>query len=182
MVKKIYDLKLLLSLLCICFLVYYTDVAQAKYIVGVSTNSWQESVPVVVLNVESKALSSFTSLGVSLGYQYNYSNKARIVSVITYLTGSADVHKQTNIIAPRKNFNSYWVSNKLIWLWAKTFTLGPNFVINYRKLEASQAVLNYGLFIDMDYDLFKEVRLTQSLGTISDSKQIAYSISLNRIF
>lgn len=170
------------KVLFIVVAVSYSSRAHAEYLVGVSTNSWQESIPIVNQNVQSSALSSFSSIGFSLGYQYNYSKQIRFVSSLAYLLGSVDVHKQLNAIAPRKNFTSYWFSNKAIWSHSRYFTYGPNLVINYRNFEATPAVLNYGVFLDIDYDLFEEVRLTQSLGTMSDSKQIAYSISLNRIF
>lgn len=169
------------ALFCL-FSILSINTARAEFLAGVSTTSWQELIPIVVQNVQSDALSSFSSLGFSLGYQYNYSRRIRTVSSVAYLFGSADVHKQTNAIAPRRNFTSYWISNKAIWRSTKYFTYGPNFVINYRTLDAAAAVLSYGLFLDIDYDLFEEVRLTQSLGTMSDSKQMAYSISLNRVF
>jgi hypothetical protein len=162
----------------ICF----SSAARAEYIVGVSTNSWQELLPVVVQNVQSDALSTFSSLGVSLGYQFHFSDRFLALSSLALMSGSVDVHKQTNAIAPRRNFTSLWFSNKLMWRSTKTFSYGPNIVANYRKLEGASSVLSFGAFLDMDFDIFEEVRLTQSLGTMSDSKQIAYSISLNRVF
>ena len=170
--------KLIVSL----FFIFFINIARAEFLLGVSTNSWQELVPVIIQNVQSDALTSFTGLGVSTGYQYKYTDRMYIIASVSFLSGTVDVHKQSNAIAPRRNFTSYWISNKLIWRSTKSFTYGPNLVINYRKLDELQPVLSYGVFIDLNYEIFQEIRLTQSLGTISDSKQIAYSISLNRVF
>lgn len=170
--------KIFLALISFAFF----NTARANMVVGLSTNSWQELVPVVVSNVQSDALSSFTSLGVSLGYQYYFTDRIVNTTSVAFLTGSADVHKQTNAIAPRRNFTSYWLADKVVWRSTKTFSFGPNLVANYRKLESASAVLSFGVFMDFDFDIFEEVKLTQSLGTMSDSKQLAYSISLNRVF
>lgn len=64
----------------------------------------------------------------------------------------------------------------------KTFAIGPNLVINNRTLENSSATTSFGLFLDFDFDIFQNTQLTQSFGSMSDSKQLAYSFSLNRLF
>ena len=156
--------------------------ANAEFVVGVSSNSWQELVPIIVSNVESNALTSFTGLGASGGYQMNLSERMRNLTSVAMLSGTADVHKKSNAVAPRRNFSSIWLSNKIIWRSTRTFTYGPNFVLNNRKIDNLGAVTSLGLFLDIDYEIFQEVRLTQSLGTMSDSKSLAYSIGINRIF
>jgi hypothetical protein len=64
----------------------------------------------------------------------------------------------------------------------KSFSLGPSVVLNYRKIDGLDMALSSGAFLDFDYDLTDVVRLTQSLGTMSDSQQLAYSFTLNRRF
>ncbi len=170
--------KLAVSLLS----VFAMSQANAEYVVGVSSNSWQELVPIIVSNVESSALTSFTGLGALGGYQMNLGERIRNLSSVSILSGTADVHKQSNGVAPRRSFSSIWLSNKIIWRSTRTFTYGPNFVLNNRKIGDLGTVTSLGFFLDIDYDIFQEVRLTQSLGTMSDSKSLAYSIAINRIF
>lgn len=162
--------------------VFVISQARAEFVVGVSSNSWQELVPIIVSNVESTALTSFTGLGATGGYQMNLSDRLRNLTAVSMLSGTADVHKQSNAVAPRRNFTSIWLSDKIIWRSTRTFTFGPNFVLNNRKIDNLGAVTSLGLFLDIDYEIFQEVRLTQSLGTMSDSKSLAYSIAINRIF
>lgn len=170
--------KIILSL----FLIFFINTARAEIVVGVSSSSWQELIPVIISNVESNALTSFTGMGALAGYQFSYAERIRNLTAVSIYSGTADVHKQTNAVAPRRNFISYWLSNKIIWRSTRSFTFGPNFVINNRKIDNLGAVTSLGVFLDIDYEIFQEVRLTQSLGTMSDSKQLAYSIAINRIF
>lgn len=172
----------MVKILITLFSLFFLNFARAEFVVGVSSNSWQELVPIVISNVESSALTSFTGLGASGGYQMNFSERIRNLTSASLLSGTADVHKQTNAIAPRRNFISLWLSNKVIWRSTRSFTFGPNIVLNNRKIDNLSAVTSLGLFLDIDYEIFQEVRLTQSLGTMSDSKQLAYSIAINRIF
>ena len=172
----------MVKLAVILFSVFAMSQAKAEFVVGVSSNSWQELVPIIISNVESSALTSFTGLGASGGYQMNIGERFRNLISISVLSGTADVHKQSNAVAPRRNFSSIWLSDKVIWRSTRTFTFGPNFVLNNRKMDNLGAVTSLGIFLDIDYEIFQEVRLTQSLGTMSDSKSLAYSIAINRIF
>ena len=172
----------MVKLAVILFSVFAMSQAKAEFVVGVSSNSWQELVPIIISNVESSALTSFTGLGASGGYQMNIGERFRNLTSISVLSGTADVHKQSNAVAPRRNFSSIWLSDKVIWRSTRTFTFGPNFVLNNRKMDNLGAVTSLGIFLDIDYEIFQEVRLTQSLGTMSDSKSLAYSIAINRIF
>ncbi len=159
-----------------------SQVCRASYLVGLSTNSWQEKIPVIVSKLVSDQLTSFSSYGLNLGLDYLYTPRIRYALVLSYLSGNADIHKLDNAVSPRRNFTSYWLTNKLHWRQTKSFSLGPSLVINYRKIDGLEAATSVGGFLDFDYDLFEEVRLTQSLGTMSDSKQLAYSIMLIRKF
>ena len=156
--------------------------AYAGFIAGVSTNSWQEKVPVLVSKVQTDQLTSFSSIGVNIGYDYLYSSRVRYAITASYLPGRADIHKLDNADSPRRNFNSAWLTNKLHWRTTKTFSYGPSLVLNYRKLDGLDAAMSAGGFLDLDFDLTDEVRLTQSLGTMSDSRQLAYSFTLVRKF
>ncbi len=172
----------MVKILASSILFFFVSLAHAEFVAGVSSSSWQELVPVVVSNVESNALTSFTGLGASMGFQLNFAERIRNITSLSIYSGTADVHKQTNAVAPRRNFVSYWLSDKVIWRSTRSFTFGPNFVLNNRKIDNLGSVTSLGLFLDIDYEIFQEVRLTQSLGTMSDSKQLAYSIGINRIF
>ncbi len=171
--------------LVISFL-FLTSIAKAGFLVGLSTNTWQEKLPIVVPttsgNVESNALTSFSSFGLGLGYDYLFTNRIRYALAGSYMSGKADIHKVDKAISPRRNFNSTWLTNKVHWRVTKSFSLGPSVVVNFRKIDDLDLATSTGVFLDMDYDLTDDFRLTQSLGTMSDSQQLAYSFILNRKF
>lgn len=160
-----------------------TSVSPAALLVGVSTNSWQEKIPVVIQSVEQDAMTSFSSYGLNLGADFLLSTRVRYGIMLSYLSGKADLHKlDNNAATPRRNFYSSWLTNKVHWRVTKTFSFGPSVVLNYRKIDDLSAAFSAGGFLDFDFDLFDQVRLIQSLGTMSDSKQLAYSLTLARRF
>lgn len=159
-----------------------SSISEAAFLVGVSTNSWQEKIPVVVQSVETQAMTSFSSYGLNLGTDFLFAKRIRYGVMFSYLNGEADLHKLDNAVSPRRRFNSMWLTNKLHWRMTRTFSLGPSVVVNQRKIDGLDAAISAGGFLDFDYDLFEQVRLTQSLGTMSDSKQLAYSFTLVRRF
>jgi hypothetical protein len=154
--------------LALCILLT-SSVARAAFLVGFSTNTWQEKIPIVVASVPGDSLTSFSSFGASLGFDYLYDARIRYALVASYLLGNVDIHKLDNAVSPRRNFMAYWVTNKLHWRMTKSFSLGPSVVLNYRKIDGLDMALSSGAFLDFDYDLTDVVRLTQSLGTMSDS-------------
>ena len=156
--------------------------SNAGFLAGISTNSWQEKIPIIVASVPSDNMASFSSYGMNVGFDYLYQQRVRYALMLSYLSGNADIHKVLNAVNPRRNFTASWVTNKLHWRLTKSFSLGPSVVFNYRKIDGLEAALSSGGFLDFDYDLFDQVRLTQSLGTMSDSKQLAYSLTLVRKF
>lgn len=168
----------------ILFFLFYavTSVSQAAFLAGLSTNSWQEKIPVVVQSVEQEAMTSFSSYGLNLGVDFLFSTRIRYGIMLSYLSGKADLHKLDNAVSPRRNFYSSWLTNKIHWRVTKTFSFGPSLVLNYRKIDDLDAAFSAGGFLDFDFDLFDQVRLTQSLGTMSDSKQLAYALTLVRRF
>lgn len=166
----------------LAFLLFFSLSVQADFLIGVSTNSWQEKIPVVVANVEDQAMTTFAGYGPNLGFDFLLTNRIRYAMLISYLVGRADLHKMENAVTPRRNFYSSWFSNKIHWRVTKTFSFGGNFILNYRQIDELDAAISTGGFLDFDFDLFNEVRLTQSLGTMSDSRQLAYSLSLIRKF
>lgn len=176
MVKKIF------FFLTILQITIGSSFAKAAFLLGVSTSSWQEKIPVIVSSVESEQLTSFSSYGANVGYDYLFNPRVRFALMLSYQNGNADIHKLGNAISPRRNFTSEWLTTKLHWRTTKTFSLGPSVVVNYRKIDQLDAASSVGGFLDFDYDLFEQIRLTQSLGTMSDSKQLAYSIMLLRKF
>lgn len=166
------------------FLILFLAVssAQAAFLAGVTTSSWQEKIPVVVQGNQAEAMTSFSSYGVNLAMDFLFSTRVRYGLGVSYFSGIADLHKLDNAVSPRRNFSSAWLTNKLHWRVTKTFSFGPSFVVNYRKIDGLDAATSAGGFLDFDYDLFEQVRLTQSLGTMSDSKQLAYAFALVRRF
>lgn len=162
--------------------IFYSFSLKADFLIGVSTNSWQEKIPVVVANVEDQAMTTFAGYGPNLGFDFLLTKRIRYAMLISYLVGRADLHKMENAVTPRRNFYSSWFSNKAQWRVTKSFSFGGNFILNYRQIDELDAAISTGGFIDFDFDIFNEVRLTQSLGTMSDSKQLAYSLSLIRKF
>ncbi len=158
------------------------SVSRASFLAGVSRNSWQEKIPIVVSSVQSDNMASFSSYGVNVGFDYLFQTRLRYALLLSYLSGDADIHKVQAAVNPRRHFTSQWLTNKLHWRVTKTFSYGPSVVFNFRKLEGLEAALSSGVFLDFDYDLFDQVRLTQSLGTMSDSKQLAYAFTLIRKF
>ena len=163
-------------------LVTFSQVSHANFLAGISTNSWQEKIPVIVSSIPNDVMTSFSSYGVNIGVDTLFQTRIRYALMVSYLSGKADLHKLDNAISPRRNFNSTWVTNKLHWRITKSFSFGPSVVFNYRKIDGLDAALSSGAFLDFDFDLFEQVRLTQSLGTMSDSKQLAYALTLIRKF
>lgn len=159
-----------------------SSVSSAAFLAGISSNSWQEKIPVVVQSVEQEAMTSFSSYGLNLGVDFLFSTRVRYGIMLSYLSGKADLHKLDNAVSPRRNFYSSWLTNKIHWRVTKTFSFGPSMVVNYRKIDSLDAAVSAGGFLDFDFDLFDQVRLTQSLGTMSDSKQFAYALTLVRRF
>lgn len=164
------------------FVLSFSTASQAAFLAGISTNSWQEKIPVLVQSVEREAMTSFSSYGLNLGVDFLFSTRIRYGLMVSYLSGKADLHKLDNAVSPRRNFYSSWVTNKIHWRLTKTFSVGPSMVLNYRKIDDLDSAFSAGGFLDFDFDLFNQVRLTQSLGTMSDSKQFAYSLTLVRRF
>lgn len=173
---------LMVKIIFLFYLSVFFNTAHANFSIGVSTNSWQELVPTLIQSVPTNVLTTFSSPGISLGYQHRYTLRFYSLTTASYLAGSADIHKQATVLTPRLKFTSYWLSNKLMRRSTKTFAIGPNLVINNRTLENSSATTSFGLFLDFDFDIFQNTQLTQSFGSMSDSKQLAYSFSLNRLF
>ena len=172
----------MVKIICATLSLLFFNKSYADFSLGLSTTSWQEFVPTVVQTVDTNALTTFSSFGISLGYRHKYTARVYSTSLISYHAGTADIHKQPNALTPRLKFTSYWLSNKIMWRSTKTFAFGPNFVISNRTLDASQSATSFGLFLDFDFDIFDATQLTHSIGSMSDSKQLAYSFSLNRLF
>ena len=179
MVTNIVKTKLIFLVL---FIFIFKLNVNAGILLGVSKNSWQEKIPIIVANVEEDKMTTFTGLGLHLGYDYTMTQRTRYNITASYVGGFADIHKLAGATAPRKNFYALWLQNKVMWRSTKTFAVGPNFVVNNRKLDELSAAISAGLFFDFDYDLFKEMRLTQSVGTMSDSSQLAYHFVFSYIF
>lgn len=156
--------------------------SQAEITAGLGLFSWQEKVPVILNQNKFDTNATFSSLGPSLGYETLLTEKYRFGVAVAYHSGVIDILKLEGAVAPRHNFTSYWLSSKILYRWTKTFALGPNFLFSQKQVERLPDSTSYGLFMDFEYDIFNEVKLIQSLGSVGDSGSLAYSFNLVRTF
>ncbi len=154
----------------------------AEVTAGVGLFSWQEKVPVILNQNRFDTNATFSSLGPSVGYEMLVAEKFRAGILASYHSGVIDILKLDGAISPRHNFTSYWLATKFLYRWSKTFAVGPNFLLSQKQIERLPDSTSYGLFINFEYDIFSEVKLIQSLGSVGDSGSLAYSFSLLRTF
>lgn len=164
--------------------VFYCEFVKADFLIGLSTNSWQEKIPIVASGVEQNQMTTLSGLGVQAEYDHLVTQRIRYGLGASFISGSADIHqlKTTQLKGLRRNFKAYWLSNKLLWRMTKSFAFGPNVILNQRQLEGLSAAMSAGLLMDFEYVLSENFRLTQSLGTMSDSSQLAYAIGFSYLF
>jgi len=164
--------------------VFYCEFVKADFLIGLSTNSWQEKIPIVASGVEQNQMTTLSGLGVQAEYDHLVTQRIRYGLGASFISGSADIHqlKTTQLKGLRRNFKAYWLSNKLLWRMTKSFAFGPNVILNQRQLEGLSAAMSAGLLMDFEYALSENFRLTQSLGTMSDSSQLAYAIGFSYLF
>lgn len=156
--------------------------SQAEVTAGIGLFSWQEKVPVILNQNKFDTNATFSSLGPSVGYERLVTLKCRAGISASYHSGVIDILKLDGAISPRHNFTSYWLASKILYRWSQTFALGPNFLFSQKQIERLPDSTSYGLFLNLEYDLFNEVKLIQSLGSVGDSGSLAYSFNLVRTF
>lgn len=156
--------------------------AKAEVTAGLGIFSWQEKVPVILNSSKFYTTATFSSLGPSIGYESLLSQRYRFGVGFSYHSGVADILKLEGAIAPRRNFKSYWLTSKILYRYTKTFAMGPNVIFSQKQMQDLPDSTSYGLFLNLEYDLFTDVKLVQCLGTVGDSSSLAYSFNLIRSF
>ena len=156
--------------------------SRAEMTAGLGLFSWQEKVPVILNSNKFDTNATFSSLGPSIGFQGLITPRYRYGVDFAYHSGVVDILKLDGAVSPRRNFKSYWLSGKLLYRWTKTFALGPDILYSQKSIQDLPDSTSYGGFLNLEYDLFTEVKLIQALGSVGDSGSLAYSFTLVRTF
>lgn len=164
------------------FAFLFAFAAKAEVTAGVGIFSWQEKVPVSLNSVRFDTNATFSSLGPSVGYESLLTQRYRFGVTFSYHSGVVDILKLDGAVSPRRNYKSYWLAGKMLYRWTKTFAFGPNVLYSQKQIQDLPDSTSYGLFMNFEYDLFSEVKLIQSLGSVGDSGSLAYSFNLVRSF
>ncbi|MFZ3231312.1 MAG: hypothetical protein WA160_13975 [Pseudobdellovibrio sp.] len=149
---------------------------------GLGIFSWQEKVPVIVNSNKFDTNATFSSLGPSIGYEGLLSLRYRLGASFSYHSGVVDILKIDGAVTPRRNYKSYWLAGKGLYRWTKTFAFGPNIIFSQKSIQDLPDSTSYGAFMNFEYDIFSEVKLIQSIGSVGDSGSLAYSFNLIRTF
>lgn len=169
-------------------LFFLSSISQAAFYVGVQNNSWQDAIPVTYTDAGSGqtvsfySLTTFSSLSTGGGYEGLFSTRWRYAADLYYHWGTADIHKIQGTISPRKSFNSFWFSPRISYRITKTFTIGPQLVINSITVRDAGSATSLGGLIHSDIEMTKDLRLVQTFGSMNDSGTIAYTIGLQKYF
>ena len=160
----------------------FSSSAFAALSVSIGTATWQEKIPVIYSGSEIRAKTSFTGLLFGLGINVNITDRWVWDMNGSMVAGLADIQKLGNAVVPRRNVNSIWFANRFVRIVSERVAIGPNILVNFRKIDGLNGALSTGGFLDFDYRIFEKSVMTQSLGTISDSKELAYSIKFTKYF
>ena len=156
--------------------------SHAAITAGVGLFSWQERVIYNINDNKLDANASFTSFGPIIGNESLLSLRYRGGVNIYYHSGVADVLKVDGALPTRHNFKSIWFSGKVLYRVSTTFAVGPNVFTSQKQMQNLPDAVTGGIFLNFEYDIFDQVRLIQSLGTLGDRGLLAYSFMLNRSF
>lgn len=162
--------------------------ASAGWYVGLQNNSWQDVIPVTYtdstsgLKVSFLALTTFSSISAGGGYDSLLSTRWRYFADVYLHTGSADILKIQGTVSPRKSFTSQWVSGNISYRVTKTFSIGPQLVINSVQVKDAGSATSLGLLIHSQVEISNNYRFIQTFGTMNDSGTIAYTIGFQRYF
>lgn len=158
------------------------SVHAARYGISLGSATWQEKIPVVFNGLETKQNTSFTGTGFGFSRLDDLAKGWYWDTNISAIVGLADVQQVSGAVAPRRNANSFWMGNRFIKRLGEKVGVGPNVLVNMRKIDGLNMAISSGLFVDIDFVILEKSILTQSIGTISDSKQLAYFIRFSRYF
>lgn len=172
--KKIYILILLINLV--------SSISMAEFMVSAQAGSWQEKVPVIISSVPSEVPTTFSASGFGAHYELTFAKRYQYQVGLDYFFGHADLQKIDSVVVPRRKFNSVWLSNSIAWRMAKSFSFGPQILLNQTTLDLLEPALSTSFLIMVNYEIFDNVRFVQTFGTISNSGQLAYTVGLTRAF
>lgn len=161
----------------------------AAFYVGFQNNSWQDVVPVkYVSNVTNKevnayALMTFSTLSLGGGYEGSLAQRWRYNGEAFLHNGTADLVKISDAkYSPRLTASSIWVSGKVAYRISKTFSIGPQFTYNSIQVKDLGSASNVGFLINTDVEMYENLRLIQTMGTMNDSGTVAYTLGLQKMF
>jgi hypothetical protein len=156
---------------------------KAAVTAGLGVYSWQER---ILISSEIDGVStngSFSSIGPTIGVEGLLDTRYRGSLNFTYHTGVVDIiKKDSSNVSERFNYKSYWFGTKLLYRFTKSFAIGPNLVIGQKQIQTLPETASAGFFINLEYHLFAETKLIQSMGTMGDSSLLAYSFVLEKTF
>jgi hypothetical protein len=160
--------------------------ANAEFYVGMQNNSWQDVIPVTYTNNGTPttfyALTTFSTLSFGGGYENSFATRWRYNADLYIHTGTADIHKIQGTVSPRKSVLSQWVSAKVSYRISKTFSMGPQMVVNTIEVRGAGSSTSLGALINSEIEMHENYRLVQTFGSMNDSGTIAYTIGIQRYF
>lgn len=169
-------------------LLFFSTQSFATYYVGVYNNSWQDAIPVSYTDsgsgqkVTFYALTTFSTLSVGGGYEGLYNVRWRYSGDLYIHTGTADILKIQGTTSPRKTILSQWLSGKISYRLTKTYAIGTQVIVNSVQVPDTGNATSLGLLINSEIEMYDNLRLIQTFGTMNDSGTIAYSLGISRLF
>ena len=160
----------------------------ADFTGSISSNSWQEKLPITYTDpltttkVSKDFLGTFSTVSLSVGYENLFSKRWRYAIQAAYHLGEVDFHKLDSLAGPRKSLRTISSDIKFNYRVSKTFTFGPQASIHTNTIKDVGSGFNYSYLFNMDFEIFTDTRLSQTLGTVAGSDTLAYSLALIKIF
>ena len=162
---------------------FSSSVFAAQLVAGLGVYSWQEKVNTGTLYTVPTANASFNSYGPSIGFDNLIALRYRLAGSISYHSGTVDtIRKGSVTTSQRFNYTAYWFTGKVLYRLTRAFAVGPQIGYGQNMIKGLSDTTSLGQFISFDYELFKELNLSQSIGSVGDSQQMAYFIKLERQF
>lgn len=147
----------------------------AQLVTGLGIYSWQEKVDTQSISTQPNANASFNSFGPSIGFETLITPRYRLAGSVSYHSGSLDIIRKGSVTTSQRfNYTSYWFTGKVLYRLTRGFAVGPQMVYGQNAIKGLADSTSVGTFLSFDYELFKELTLSQSLGSVGDSQLMAY--------
>lgn len=174
----------------IVFILFFASplLVKAGLTMGLHNNSWQEPLPISYVDpntsqvVNEERLGTFSTTSLSLGYEDLMTRRWRYGFDVQAHYGTVDLHKLASFGSPRNYTQTISLGVKLNYRVSKTFSFGPLLGIHQNTIKNIGTGIGYSALLNLDFDIFDDTRLVQTIGTTQGSKTLTYSIGLNRIF